>query len=1049
VMAMRLTKESFMRKPTDRDGESGVALLSAILILALMSALLIGFVAMVNSDQAASGINRDQTQAYAAAHAGVEKLTADLGQLFLNNFAPTGADVNLLEATTRVPTLPGIDYLRPNGQSGYQIDFDDVAPMDGNPDTPTNGTRINAGPYEGLTGLITPYRIEVAARTTAGGAEVRMRRELQTVAIPVFQFGIFSENDLSFFAGPNFAFGGRVHTNQHLFLKQDSGNTLTLQDRVTAVGEIIRTHLANGESGSHTSTVRMALAAGCPAAPAPANGACRNLGTTTCGTTAACEGSLENTIGSPINDDWADLSIGTYNGWIRNGRTGARRLDLPVVSDGARPVDLIRRPPVGEDDDSNLGRQRFYNMATLRILLSDRPTDLTTAVDVVTTAGVSPMPLTGGVTITSTERTANANILPAGTHPFAASDAAATFATLRDSGFRTTPGTGSIGGYIVINRQDRDGNWTDVTKEIMNYGFAGKRLSAAAVGPSTTNGLFTNNPANDCVAPHPNAIIRVQRYREADPMAPFAPANQPPCAIAAASLNQRDYWPNVLYDPREGMLRDNENARPTAPATLAGANVTAGDPRLYWSGVMHYVELDVHNLRRYLRGELGGVNNAAACINGGGGGTCPMDVTGFVVYFSDRRGNRDFTGSGAAAANPVVNTVPAPPGNVGGYEVVYGQNAETGELGFEDIINTTGAPNGTLDHFYTDVDGNNRSSEDLNWELPSVLAANAPGRGTLQTYGAAPRLLPWAPTRNALTSSAVNQMLWIDQANYTPTSAAAPTAALYSFWNTPVDRLVARVNRAFFFRRGLKLVNGGRGELPANGSQGLTVAAENPVYIEGNYNACNNNIVPMVPLVANSGRSTANSGNNFQFGCNGAGFGGTPGADHVSAAVIADAVTLLSNAWNDIRSFNDPHNSDTDAAAPFSAAGARKATTTWYRTAVISGKGLNFPRALALAAAGDGADWGTDGGAHNFLRYIENWGGTPQMTLNYRGSIISFYTNRQAVGTYKCCDIVYNPPARGFNFDTDFLTPQLLPPRTPMFRDLNTLTFRQVLRPTQ
>ena len=89
---------------------------------------------------------------------------------------------------------------------------------------------------------------------------------------------------------------------------------------------------------------------------------------------------------------------------------------------------------------------------------------------------------------------------------------------------------------------------------------------------------------------------------------------------------------------------------------------------------------------------------------------------------------------------------------------------------------------------------------------------------------------------------------------------------------------------------------------------------------------------------------------------------------------------------------------------------------------------------------------GTDGGAHNFIRYDENWGGA---TLNYRGSLISFYTSRQGVGTYKCCDIVYGPPTRGYNFDTDFLTPPLLPPRTPMFRDLNTLTFRQILRPTQ
>ena len=73
-----------------------------------------------------------------------------------------------------------------------------------------------------------------------------MRRTLQTVAIPVFQFGIFSENDLSFFAGPNFNFGGRVHTNVNLYLAEGNGATLTMADRVTAVGEVIRTNLSNG-----------------------------------------------------------------------------------------------------------------------------------------------------------------------------------------------------------------------------------------------------------------------------------------------------------------------------------------------------------------------------------------------------------------------------------------------------------------------------------------------------------------------------------------------------------------------------------------------------------------------------------------------------------------------------------------------------------------------------------------------------------------------------------------------------------------------------------
>ena len=64
-----------------RNPESGMALMSTLMVMMLMSALLIGFYAVIAADQQASGVNRDQTQAYAAAHAGLEKLTADLGAM--------------------------------------------------------------------------------------------------------------------------------------------------------------------------------------------------------------------------------------------------------------------------------------------------------------------------------------------------------------------------------------------------------------------------------------------------------------------------------------------------------------------------------------------------------------------------------------------------------------------------------------------------------------------------------------------------------------------------------------------------------------------------------------------------------------------------------------------------------------------------------------------------------------------------------------------------------------------------------------------------------
>ena len=139
-------------------GESGMALVVTILIMVLMSALLIGFFATVVADQQASGVNRDQTQAYAAAHAGLERLTAGLGAMFTGgNYSPTAAQITAL--TTTPPSLSGFQYLAADGTSGYTI-------TSGSLQTAT----IQNGPFQGLVGLITPYEINVTAKAPAGWA---------------------------------------------------------------------------------------------------------------------------------------------------------------------------------------------------------------------------------------------------------------------------------------------------------------------------------------------------------------------------------------------------------------------------------------------------------------------------------------------------------------------------------------------------------------------------------------------------------------------------------------------------------------------------------------------------------------------------------------------------------------------------------------------------------------------------------------------------------------------------------------------------------------
>lgn len=812
-----------------RHSDSGIALVSALMVLLLLSSLIVGFAALAMSDARVRSIDQARTQAFYAAHAGLEQLTADLGDLFAANYAPSGEVIDALAATG--PALAGVEWLEPDESSGYTVTFPRDA--DGNP--LAEARTVASGPYQGFMGLATPYRMQVTARL-ANRSEVTLTRTLQTVGIPVFQFGMFDENNLSFFAGPIFNFGGRVHTNANLFLA--SGSTLTLADRVTTVGEVIRTELSNGwdTNTNYTGTVRVTTAPS----------AFRNL--------ARNEGSVVGGPASAQNEPtWTSLATGVYNNNLVNGRTGARRLDLPVVSFGAAPIDLIRRPVENEQATRPLVlSQRFFALASLRILLSDTANDLLTLPGV---TAVPPVPL-GDLAVTP--------VAGYTASPFAVSPGPSS------TGVRTPAGTPLHGGFLKIEMQDTGGLWRDVTIEILNLGIAGRQWPNPGTG------------APACAEPAPDAVLRLQRLRD-----------NGSCLNGSAAPS--DYWPNVLYDTREGVMRDGE---------ADGAPVRFG-------GIIHYLELDARNLSRWFRGEIG-TSGASA-----------MDVTGYVLYFSDRRGNRNAL------------------------------DAETGELGFEDIVNpaaASGAPNGALD-----------LGEDLN------------ANGALDLYGQTPRL------RAGMTAP-------LDAAAR-PWTTVDPAAAL-----SEADEIaIARRNPPIFFRRALKLVNGDGTALIM---PGLTIASENPVYVQGHWNA------------------------------NSAGFNQA----HAASAILADAVTLLSTAWSDRRSFTDPHDQN-----------GRPAATTWYRFAVIAGKGLSFPR-----PGGTAQDFGTDGGAHNFLRYLEDWGG---QTLNFRGAIASLFISRQAVGTYKCCADVYSPPTRGYNFDTDFLTPALLPPRTPMFRDVNITGFAQLLRP--
>ena len=102
-------------------------------------------------------------------------------------------------------------------------------------------------------------------------------------------------------------------------------------------------------------------------------------------------------------------------------------------------------------------------MATVRVLLSDTRADITTLPGVV---GAPPLPLQGVLNVAAGE--VNAFTLPVGNHPFCIQplhDHGGRGHRVPEPGFRTTGGTSTIGGFILVNRQDRNGNWIDVTRK--------------------------------------------------------------------------------------------------------------------------------------------------------------------------------------------------------------------------------------------------------------------------------------------------------------------------------------------------------------------------------------------------------------------------------------------------------------------------------------------------------------------------------------------------------------------------------------------------------
>jgi hypothetical protein len=578
---------------------------------------------------------------------------------------------------------------------------------------------------------------------------------------------------------------------------------------------------------------------------------------------------------------------------------------------------------------------------------------------------------------------------------------------------------GLIDGWLRVEYLNNSGTWVPVTNEWLQLGFARGVTAPTAASPNPINPnaiLLLQEPAdrstNSTLATEASLSARVTTLPActawtssshtvcttwtggvppqlaADTQAQSAvgtagdwafgltPAT--PTTTTPQSITTYNWYPINFYDAREGEPRDIDWSCPGG----TGCPTNAADNSCTANGVMNAVEIDVGNLQNWLAGSIG---VSGTSVNS-------SKQNGYILYFSDRRGM-------------LPNPNGAPPNAA---------NTKSGDSGLEDTINsssTVGTPDGVKE---TKMAGQAFSPEDDN------------ENGVLDNWGAYNLGLGFYGIVSDAATPGTNLNTEI---NSTGPSKPDPYGTIAAGGGDRIKSCgrTGRKNWVSGARHVLKLVDGSLGNVPLlsvpivyNGTNyygGFTVASENPVYIQGDYNS-------------NAADTTWN----------------TPPVDKAgmaAAAVIADTVTLLSDSWDDRVSMLG-----TSGNASPTNLGNRPTTSTYYRVAIAAGKNMTFTFPTAWPEAGGEDDIGTDGGIHNFLHLLENWG-SGGVTENYKGSLASLYYSTYNTGFFKCCTAVYGVPNRNFFFDADFSVPAGLPPGTPMFRDVESLSYRQLLTTRQ
>lgn len=951
------------------SNEKGAALVIAILAMIIMMGFAALALSRATSETVINAGDAAASRTFSAAEAALEDATRDFATMVENKLVLTKTDTDEL----KVKPVPHFD----DGSYVFTKEITSV----GKPETIT----LTGGAFQGLVSLRDQWQITVTAREVSSGAETKVRRRFFNDRIPLFQFGAFYQDDLEVNDPPYFVFNGRIHTNGNFFTNSN-GSDIRYKSKITIAKELIRDAWKNGAALTTAEQSDNVYALNTTNADTKIP---KVNGSVTCDTSATggiLKDVTERNFPYPkcvANSTWTNFSK-SFEG---NVITHAKELKLPVTRIKQPLVEMIRRgknigdmanlggSTVGKvttKDDGVLAKERFANKEGLRISLADSKEKL--------------------------PQCANAGSNQCGVRLDGASDGKGGSGSsttgygyqpksLRNISYKTTRVNGNrlaVSGREVwikielvnFNSDTAEPETKDITEDILSLGVTKPVLKSNDSGALLQIKDYTTDADS-------RSIINLQQFAIEDDF------------ISAAS----NYLSNLTIDSKKYnfIVRKKDvksTVTGTSIATCGGSNITSNlnyclDDDVFATAVNSGTVSSDESAHYKLASFDNGITQT---------GKTRVGIVPFPIQLQDtREGNRSNSttnlGTNQVFRNGVISLVDI---NVGNLRRFFNKE-------FDNYLPTN-----------TVYAGKNNNQPLKSTDVPSNrgwVVYFADRRGDADFDGRY-KMEDVKPGSDDKIDEDLNNDNVIDAAG---SNAESPAQ------DSTVDSALASVTDHSYYRRGVRLINGS--VLPGNYDSanpelttGFTLASENGIYVWGNYN------VQSVSVATGTDATTSDKyspqGKTAQL------TGTTNGNLHIPAALMGDAVTVLSNAWNDGKSFAYP-NSLTN----------RQATNTQVRFAMLAGDPITGRSPSA------GLNGAQNGGLINFKRFLESWSDD---RLNYSGSLVNLFNSFNNNGRHKPNFATYNPPSRDWTFEESFKDPNRLPPGTPFVYYIDFTGFERI-----